>query len=128
MEMEKLVDKYFDEIEIESAEFIPYDEAKSDAAYLLLNIPMAMLMEYLKLKSQTKRKFPDGVKFWKETGLGKRLLSSDKYQGQGTVSSLSDVLDFLEDDVQVDYQDLSYSEKIRFAVIEIPELYQDEDF
>ena len=128
MKVRELVDKYFSEIEVESAEFIPYDEAKSDVAYLLLNIPVAMFKEYLKLKSQTKRKFPEGVEFWRETGLGKRLRNSNKYHGQGQVSSLSDILDFLEGDVQIDYQNLFSSEKIRFAIIEIPELYSDEDF
>jgi len=127
MEMKELVDKYFEEIKIENAEFIPYDEAKSDAAYLLLNIPLKMLKDYMKLKGQNK-KLPDGIEFWRETGLGKRLLNSDKYYGQGRELFLSDILDYLEDDIQVDYQDLLSSEKIRFAVIEIPELYDDEDF
>lgn len=127
MKVRELVDKYFGEIEVESAEFIPYDEAKSDVAYLLLNIPVAMFKEYLILKGQTKGKFPEGAEFWRETGLGKRLRNSNKDHGQG-VSPLLDILDFLEGDVQIDYQDLFSSEKIRFEIMEIPELYIDEDF
>ncbi len=117
MGMDQLVDKYFDQIEIEDTNFV--DHPVTFAAYLLLNIPMAMLKEYLKLKGQNK-KLPDGAEFWKETGLGKRLRNSGNYHGQGH-EPLEDILGFLGGEVQGDYQELNTTERIRLGITEIIE-------
>ncbi len=117
-----LIDKYFDQIEIEDADFVPINDAVSDAAYLLLNIPMAMLKEYLSLKGQNKE-LPNGAEFWRETGLGTRLKNSDKYHGQGHVSHLNDILDYLEGDVWGEYQKLNSPERIRLDITEVPKFY-----
>ncbi len=123
MDIKELVDKYFDQIEIEDVDYVPVDNAKSDVAYLLLNIPTAMLKEYLRLKGQNK-KLPDGAEFWKETGLGIRLRNSDKYHGQGH-EPLGDILDFLEDEVWGQYQELNTPERIRLDITEVPQFYDD---
>ncbi len=124
MNMNQIVDTYFDQIEIEDADFVPVDDAVSDAAYLLLNIPTEMLRAYLRLKGQN-RELPDGAEFWKETRLGSRLRTSDKYHGQGHVSHLSDILDYLDGKVWGEYQKLNSPERIRLDITEVPEFYSD---
>ena len=118
MKVDELVDKYFDKIEIEDTDYVPFNEAKSYAAHLLLTVPIQMLVRYLKLKKQ-KRRLPDGAEFWRETNLCKRLRNSDKYHGQGH-ENLEDILDYLEGNVQVGYEELHVSDRIRLSVIEIP--------
>jgi hypothetical protein len=115
-----LVDKYIEQIEIENAGFVPFDNAVSDAAYLLLNVPIEMLRNYLRLRGQ-KRELPDGAEFWKETCLVRRLRDSDKCYGKGD-APLEDVLDYLEGAVQCHYQELSTPGKIRLSITEIPEV------
>ena len=132
MDINSLMDKYFEQIEVEDADYVPFDDAKSDAAYILLNIPVAMLKEYLKLKG-LKRKLPDGVKFWKETGLCKRLGNSEEHIKQfrsrnhlnDPFETFPDFLDGLTGDVQGDYQELNSSEKIRLSITEIPTEFYD---
>ena len=124
MDLRQLVETYFDQIEIEDANFIPVDDAVSDAAYLLLNIPTEMLNAYSKLKDQN-RELPDGAEFWKETGLQNKLRTSDKYHGQGHVSNLSDVLDYLGGKVWGEYRKLNSPERIRLGITEVPEFYSD---
>lgn len=114
------MEKYFSQIEIEDADFVSWDNAKSDAAYLLLNVPVTMLKEYMRMKGQNK-KLPNGAEFWKETGLVRRLKDSDKYHGQGHVMFLPDVLDYLEGEVDGNYQELNDPERIRLSITEIPE-------
>lgn len=134
--IEKLVDKYFDKIEIEDINYVPFDDAKSDAAYLCLNIPIQMLKEYLKIKGRRK-KLPDGAEFWKETGLCGKLKISEKHIRQAhsrshtgdSLETFSEFLDYLEGDIQGDYQKLNIPERIRLSITEIPtEFYEDSDF
>ena len=121
MNMNQLVDTYFDQIKIEATDYVRVDYAASNAAYLLLNIPTAMLKEYLRLKCQN-GELPDGAEFWKETGLGKRLRNSDKDRGQEH-KQLEDVLDYLGGDVWGEYQELNSPGEIWLAITEIPEFY-----
>ena len=62
MDINQLVDTYLDQIEIEDTDYVTINDAVSDAAYIVLNIPTAMLKEYLQLKGQN-RELPDGVEF-----------------------------------------------------------------
>jgi len=121
MNMQELVDKYFEQIEVEDTAFVPIDDAVSDAAYLLLNLPMQMLKEYQILKGSRKR-LPDGAEFWKETRLVTRLRNSAKYQNVGR-EGLNDILDYLGGKVWGTYQELRNSERIRLDITEIPEFY-----
>jgi hypothetical protein len=68
MNINQLVNTYFGQIEIKDIGFSLVDDAIFDTAYFLLNIPIAMLKEYLQLKGENK-KFPNVVEFWRETGL-----------------------------------------------------------
>ena len=124
MDIQTLVDKYFGLIEIEDTDYVPVDDAVSDAAYLLLDIPIAMLEEYARLHDQ--KMPPNGEEFWKETQLASRLRNSGKYRGQGH-EPLSDILDFLEGDVAVHYQSLSPS-VMRMSVYEIPRFHDGQIF
>jgi hypothetical protein len=125
-EITNLVDKYIERIGIEDTDFVPVDDADSDAAYLLLNIPIKMLREYVKLKNQ-KKKLPDALEFWKETNLISALRANpNKYYGQGR-ANLGDVLDYLGGDVRAEYQKLFRTGRIRLMVQEIPELYENEN-
>lgn len=117
-----LIEKYFDQIQIEDTDYVPFDGALSDAAYLLLNIPISMLREYSKLKGQTN--LPDGAEFWKEAGLRKKLRDSDKISRQSH-EPLKDILEFLGGEVWGEYQHLGNSERIRLSITEIPEFYEE---
>ena len=117
MDMNTLVEKYFDQIEIEDADFESTDNGKPYPAYLTLIIPMAMLKEYLRLKGQNK-KLPDGAEFWKETGLGRRLRNFDKYPERRHGTYLNDILDYLEGNVLGDYQKLYTPGRMRLSIHE----------
>ena len=121
--MEALVDRYFNQIEVEDTDFVPVDDAHSDAAYLLLNVPTAMLKDYLALKGQSKE-LPDGAELWKDTELGRRLRDSDKYHGQGH-ADLRDIIEFLQGEVYGQYQRLHDPTKIRLSIKEV--IKSDED-
>ncbi len=122
--MNELLDKYFDQIEIKDADFVPIDNAKSDVAWLYLIIPTKMLREYSTLKNKNK-KLPDGAEFWKETGLGEKLRNSDKYHGQGHVCFLTDILDYLDGKVSVNYYKFDSKIMIGFDIAETPEFDDD---
>ncbi len=119
MDVNDLVDKYFEQIAIEVVDYVPVDDAVHDAAYITLNIPLEMLRGYSKLKGLS-GELPDGAEFWEETNFVKRLRDSDKsilheYQ------PLGDILDSLEEYVEGTYQKLINSERIRLDITEIPE-------
>ena len=118
--LNQLVDTYFDQIRIEDTDYVDTGVPGHDAAYLLLQVPMAMLQEYLQLKGQD-QELPNPIEFWKETQLVRRLTHSDKYHGQGH-EPLEDILEFLGGEVgvdyQVDYQNLHSSKRIRLAITE----------
>ncbi len=115
-QIEELVNRYFGQIEVEDTDYIPVDDSPHDAAYILLRIPTAMLKDYLMFKGQNKE-LPDGVEFWRETGLAIKLRGSNKYHGQGH-EPLDDMLDFLEGDVHIDYQKIT-EETMRLSINEI---------
>lgn len=121
MSVEEIVDKYFPKIELEDTDYVIVDDAKSDAAYILLQVPRAMLREYLALKGQSKD-LPDPVEFWQDSNLVKKLRGSDKYHGQGH-EHLVDMLDFLGGEVTAYYQALHNSDMMRLAITEVPEFY-----
>ena len=118
-----LIEKYLEQIQIEDVDYVPVDGALSDAAYLLLNIPLPMLQEYSKLKGQT-TELPDGAEFWRETGLGNRLRNVDKHSRSH--EPLEDILEFLGGEIWGEYYNLGNSERIRLSITEVPEFYEQE--
>lgn len=124
MSVEQIVTTYFDQIELKDTDYLPWDDAKSDMAYILLRVPTAMLKDYVKFKGQN-RELPDGEEFWRETRLVERLRNSGKYHGQGH-EPLEDMLDFLGNNVQVEYCHIGDPEKIDISITEFPaEFYED---
>jgi len=122
MSVNQLASTYIDRIEIEDTEYVPIDDAVSDAACLTLTVPTVMLRDYSRLRA-LKRELPNGPKFWRDTRLGELLRNSDKYHDQGH-EPLSDILDYLEGKVWVDYQRFrNLPEIIRMSVTEVPEFH-----
>lgn len=122
MELNNLVDKYFNQIEIVDTDFVTTHYESPDAAFLLLRIPVAMLNDYLKLKKQ-KKKLPDAKEFWIETNLSEKLSNSDKYHGQGH-EPLADILEFLEGQIYAEFGAIRNSSKmITLSLHDIPEPY-----
>lgn len=115
MDIEQLVDKYIDQIKIEDTDYTPVEYSESDAACILLNIPIAMLHEYALLKGPNKE-LPDGAEFWKETKLVNRLKKSE-YRGH---APLEDVLFWLGGNVLRSYQELNIRGRIRLDITEGP--------
>jgi len=123
-EISKLVDTYFEEINIADTGFVEiYEDVGYDNAYLALDIPIGMLRDYLKLKKQ-ERELPDAEEFWKETNLLERLRGSDKYKGQGHAPLLN-ILDFLKSKVEADFykqknlDSLDNTQKILMEICEL---------
>lgn len=121
MRIPELVEKYFEQIEVEDTAFVSIDDAVSNATYLLLNIPAEMLIKYQELEGSGKR-LPDGAEFWKKTGLVTKLRNSAKYQDVGR-ERLNDILDYLEGNVWGSYQELNTPNRIRLDITEIPEFH-----
>lgn len=121
MDMKRLVTKYFDEIQIEDTDYVPWDDAVHDAAYLSLNLPTAVIEQYQKI--QGINKMPDAAEFWHKTELSERLANSGKYHGQGH-EPLEDILEFLDGEVQAHWQTITDT-RIRLEVYEIPRVYDD---
>lgn len=116
MNIEELVDKYIDQIIIEDTDYVSVGYSDSDAACILLNIPIAMLEEYAVLKKLNKEKLPDGAEFWKETRLEERL-KSFRYRGH---EPLADVLSWLTGNVLCEYSELNDPGRIRLRITEGP--------
>ena len=124
MGMQELVDKYFNQIEVAYTDYVPVSDAKSDAAIITLEIPSAMVREYQRLKGSRKR-FPDGVEFWRETGLLSRLEKSDKVPGRAhSNTTLGDVLDYLGGKCWADFARIS-KDKVELSLTEVPEFDED---
>jgi len=114
-EIQDIVNKYFDLVEIEDTDFI--DNYGYDLAYILLNIPTAMLQEYSALTNQ--KQLPEPAEFWKQTKLGDRLKKSSQYIYPGH-EPLRDILEFLEEDVGGDYHERPTPDRIRMSITELP--------
>ena len=125
MNFDELVDKYFEEIEIGDTDYLPEDDCEYDIAYILLRIPLDMLRDYQRLKGRKEKELPNGSEFWLETKLCEKLMDSNKYNGQGH-EPLEDILEFLEVDVNFNYQELGQhnSRRIRLSISEIPKKLQ----
>lgn len=123
MSVEQIVGKYFPQIQVEYTEYVPMNEAKSDAATITLRVPTAMLREYLASKGQTKE-LPDPVDFWVDSGLVNKLRGSNK-QVESQHEPLDDILDFLGGEVTGSYQGLAVQEQIKLSITEVPEFYTD---
>lgn len=110
-----LVEKYLTSIEIWDIDFVPFDDADSDAAYIRLELPKAMLKEYLAIKKQNKE-LPDVEEFWKDTGLADKLDSKNYRMGH---EDLVDIIELLRGAVCGDYQSIIGSKMTRMSVYEV---------
>ena len=122
MDISELTDKYLEQIEVEDTDYEAVNDAVSDAAYLILILPVEMLSEYQQLKGDTGGEFPDGAEFWKETGLLGRLRTSGKIPTHAH-APLNDILEYLGGEVWGDYQSLNDSKRIRLQITEVPKFY-----
>jgi hypothetical protein len=117
MSMQELVDKYFDQIEVEDADFLPVNDSTSDMATLLLNLPTEMLQEYQTMMGNLET-LPDGAEFWMNSGLVERLRKSKKIPLRSHEPP-NDILDFLKGEVCGDYQRLNDAKRIRLSIQEV---------
>jgi len=123
MTIHALVERYWNQIEVEEIDYITYDNAKHDAAYLLLSLPLPLLREYQALKSDSKE-LPDATEFWKESGLLGRLKETDRVFRNGH-EQLRDILAYLQGKIRVTYETSGSSERIFLDVTEIPKFYEE---
>ncbi len=114
-EIATLVERYLSQIEVEDVDYVPWNDASHDCAYLLLKIPKPFLQEYLAISGET-TKMPDGEKLWQETALREKLGSKIPLKEH---EPLADILEFLGGKVQVDYQDCG--ERVRMSICEYPQ-------
>jgi hypothetical protein len=120
MDIKEFVGRYINDIVIENTDFVPCDDAVSDMAYILLNVPTAMLREYAALKNIEYP--PDGANFWNDCDLVNRLRS---HKPESAHQPLADILEFLSiAEVDGQYQQLKPEDRIRLSITECPqELY-----
>ena len=114
----ELVQQYLPRIEVENVDYVPWNDATHDCAYLLLIVPKTFLQEYLTITKETTKipgGMPDGEKLWKETALREKLSSKIPLREH---EPLADILEFLGGKVQVDYQDCG--ESVRISIYEYP--------
>ncbi len=123
MTIQALVERYWNQIDVEEIDYIEFDNAKHDAAYLLLSLPLPLLREYQVLKSDLKE-LPDAAEFWRETGLGERLGRSERTYKRGH-EPLKDILLYLRRKIRVKYETSGSQERIFLDVTEIPEFYEE---
>ncbi len=116
--LDNLMDKYLDEIYIESADYEPMDvDITFDVATITLNVPVEMLKEYQELKGKD-GDMPEPAEFWKDTKLAERLKDYD-----GTFNlhrTLPDVLKCLMGPVSGMYQRMQDPERMRMKIYEVP--------
>ncbi len=118
-EIENLVDKYFNDIQIENSDFIPRDGDASDVSYILLNLPLNFLKEYLIIKNQN-RELPDVAEFWRDTNFVNKLKNLDKSKFVTHALYLPDLLQYLHGDIEGGYQKHPNPKRIRMEITEIP--------
>ncbi len=121
--IDELMDKYWDQIDVKDVDYIAFDNAKHDAAYLLLSLPIAMVEEYKVLKDSP-NELPDAMEFWRETRLGERLDHSKREYKRGH-EPLREILSFLRGKIRVKYETSGAPESIFLDVTEVPEFYGD---
>jgi hypothetical protein len=123
MDYKALIDRYIKDLEVEDVDYVPVDDCSHDAAYLLLNLPTGMLREYSRMANGNDNQLPDGVSFWRETGLGLRLQEVDRKKVR-THEPLADILEVLNaKGVALDarYQEFADKKRIRLSIEEMPE-------
>jgi hypothetical protein len=114
-EISCLVNRYFKQIEVESAD-------EEEFAELDIIVPLKMLQEYQKIK-KSRKKFPDGEQFWKETNLAKKLYEYDrrrleKWRYPEAFEETLDLLN-LTDNVNIQFQPIiSPKNKVRLYIEE----------
>ena len=121
LKIKELVDRYIEEIYIDCVDYIPWDDATYDCAYLALNVPKVFLDDYLVLQGQKNKKWPDGIELWKTTELQKRL---EGKKPRRLHAPLSDILEFLGGRVQVEYYD--YGVRVEIGITEFPQKFDPE--
>ncbi len=97
---------------------LPWDDASHDVAYILLDVPKIFLQEYLLLRNQTGREFPEGQEFWLETDLCHRLHGKT---AKSTHEDLEDILEFLGGKVDIHFYG-DRGERVRLGVYEVPQI------
>lgn len=131
--MDDFLKSYLNQIVIETAGLYTTDDdvLGTDDAMVVLQIPMAMLIEYKKINAIGAGSF-DLVLFWKDTGFYAELYSiaESNYEYNFAI----DALDFLDAGVNIETLGILKNDMIRVAVFEdvlsnyekkeTPELYQ----
>ena len=116
--LDNLMDKYFDEIYIESADYEPMDvDITFDVAAITLNVPVEMLKEYQELKGQDGDML-EPAEFWKDTKLAERL--KDYNATFNLYRTLPDVLDCLIGPVSGTYHRMQDPERMMMEIYEVP--------
>ena len=103
-------------------DYVPWNDATHDCAYLSLDVPRVFLDDYLVLQGQKNKKWPDGIELWNTTELRERLKGK---KPQKFHAPLSDILEFLGGRVQVDYYDYS-GVRIGIGITEFPREFDPE--
>lgn len=111
-----LADNYLDSILVEDSDFVIHDNASHDVASLNIQLPTAMLLEYLSMKGIQDWKF-DGVEFVKETKLVEKLEASEKSEYSWYRQPLLDTAYWLKGEIYVSYEVLSLGCEAEFAYV-----------
>lgn len=128
-EIDLLIDQYWNSIEIEYTEFYPVDHSSSDAAYINVRIPLALVTEYQQLRGMAMNSLPEPERFWRETRLCQRLRESPRPVDRGgDHGPLFDVLEYLDGKVVGKFERNQRSQYVNLCINDIPAAdYPDDD-
>lgn len=99
--VEELTNRYFNEIHIESVDFIPTRKAEDNkVAQITLRVPTNLLWAYSVMRTG-KKTLPDFVALWNELGLRKKL---KQHHTNPRSNRINHILEYLRGDVQARYQ------------------------
>lgn len=111
--MDNLVDKYIDDIVVRSAGYEPLGFPR-EIAFVLFELPYRMINEFLDMEGNKNLDISDMERFWYETSFRERLTVC-RYDGQ---EDLYEVLEFLDDDVIIEFYEYSPYEYLGVKVSE----------
>jgi hypothetical protein len=115
-----LADLFLQQVVVQRTEYIPIFENSPDAATLQLAIPRELLLKYARQRNQN-QKIPDIKIFLRETGLLRKLASSEIHQDQSTDIDLCEIVEYLgKENISAKITSLKTNKLIRIEIEEIP--------
>lgn len=124
MDIGKLVDKHFDEIEVTNINYEPVDDSTHDCSNIYLDIPTEIIRAYQEAKGLGADEF-NPAEFFKDAGLAEKL---ENYKDNISVAKmgcdLPSILEYLHGDIVGYCAGVDYSKETTDINISEPATYE----